>query len=314
MKFFTSWFQKFDKSKSVIVTIGNFDGFHKGHEKLLQVVRKDSAENNKQGLVVFFDPHPRSILGGTPLARITPFEEYPQYIKKAGLHGYMKIDFNQQLIQSSPEQFFTELYQAVPFSKIWIGEDFYFGKDRSGNIAFLKQIAQKHNVDVSVFPNYKLSKYKVSSSTIRSLLAEGKFKEAANNLGRYWHFEGVVENGEQLARKLGFPTLNLEIPFRTPLSYGVYIALIQIESNMYQAVCNFGMKPTIQYKKILWESHILNYTKLPEVQKMKIMPLAFLRKEKKFESLELLKEQIVKDKEQAQLYFHENKKLPQFTY
>ena len=294
-------------SKEWVITLGNFDGFHLGHQKLIQDLTSKAHSNNLNCGVLTFSPHPKEILNpSTPFVRIYDEQRNQDFLKKTSINSLFVVNFTKEVAELNAEQFLnTFLFSFRKISTIFIGYDFHFGKNRLGDITLLKEIAQEKNITiVEVFP-VKYNGYTVSSTFIRRLIYENEFQKAALFLGKKWTIRQKIIYGKQRGRQLGFPTANVHLPSYLPLRKGVYTAFVKIDGEQYSAIFNFGSRPTVNndpHKEFL-ECHILNFHKDIYHKTITIEPLAFFREEKKFTSLEELKENIARDIKKAHNFF-----------
>ncbi|MDC3063081.1 riboflavin biosynthesis protein RibF [Alphaproteobacteria bacterium] len=308
-------------NSKIVAAIGNFDGLHKGHEKLLKLSKKDAANLNLPFGIVTFDPHPRDFfLKSQSNFLLTDFLEKKRLFQNLGIDYLFKIKFNDDLRILNPENFVELILKnTINTDCIYAGENFRFGKNREGSFAD-KVLFQRFNIDSKTC---KLHKNKndqiVSSQIIRKSILSLDFKLVKSCLGRNWALTGNVKKGDQNGRKLGFATANLELLKTLEPRYGVYFTRTRImkqdgsdfTSEYMPSITNFGIRPTLDGQKKLFETHILdyeNYFKEKDIydHRIYVEVLDFLRDEKKFNSFEDLKGQISKDVETAKL-FHKNK-------
>ena len=306
-----------ETNNKVIVAIGNFDGLHKGHQKLLKET-KEKASNLKLPFgIITFDPHPRDFFSHSKHNfLLTDFLEKKRLFKEFGVDYFFNIKFNDMLRNLSPEEFVEiVLKNTINVNTIYGGENFKFGKNRSGSLLD-KKIFNKYNINAlsfSLFTN-KNSQI-ISSELIRKSILNLDFKLVKTYLGRNWALIGNIKKGDQTGRKLGFSTANLEITNILEPRYGVYLTNTRIMkkdgmdfvSDYMPSITNFGIRPTLDGQKQLFETHILNYEiffKNKEIYDCRIYVelLGFLRDEKKFDSFENLKNQIAEDVKEAKLF------------
>ncbi len=310
-----------DDNSKVVVAIGNFDGLHKGHQKLLQIA-KNEVVNRKLPLgIITFDPHPRDFFSNSKSNfLLTDFLEKKRLFKDFGIDYFFKIKFNEGLRILKPENFIKLILKnIVKTDCIYAGENFRFGKNREGSLSD-RVLFQKYNIDAKTCKLHKnVNDQIVSSEVIRKSILSLDFKFVKSCLGRNWALTGDVKKGDQNGRKLGFPTANLELLKTLEPKFGVYFTRTRImtqdgsefTSEFMPSITNFGIRPTLDGQKKLFETHILNhedYFKNNEIydHRIYVEVLDFLRDEKKFNSFEELKDQILKDVKKAK-FFHENK-------
>ena len=308
-------------NSKVVVAIGNFDGLHKGHEKLLQFARDEAIKRKLPFGIITFDPHPRDFFSKSKTNfLLTDFLEKKRLCKDFGIDYFFKIKFNDSLRVLSPEKFVKLILKnMVNTDCIFAGENFRFGKNREGSLKD-EDIFQKYNIYAKICKLFSnKNKQVVSSELIRKSILSLNFKFVKSSLGHNWAVTGNVQRGDQNGRKIGFATANLQLLKTLEPKFGVYFTRTRIMkqdgsdfiSEYMPSITNFGIRPTLDGKKKLFETHILNYEKLlkqNEIYNCRIFVelLGFLREEKKFNSFENLRDQILNDVKMAK-QFHENK-------
>tara|TARA_Y100000589_G_scaffold313212_1_gene334311 strand:- start:526 stop:1509 length:984 start_codon:yes stop_codon:yes gene_type:complete len=309
-----------DFNSKVVVAIGNFDGLHKGHKKLLQVA-KDEAFNRKLPFgIITFDPHPRDFFSNSNTNfLLTDFLEKKRLFKNFGIDYFFRVKFSDDLRVLSPENFISLILKnSINTDCIFAGKNFKFGKNREGSFEN-KFIFQKFNIEAKTCALYSNENDQiVSSELIRKSILNLDFKFVKLCLGRNWALTGNIERGDQNGRKLGFATANLQLVKTLNPKFGVYFTSTRImkqdgsefTSENLPSISNFGVRPTLDGQKKLFETHILDYEKFfkkNEIYDCRIFVeiLGFLREENKFKSFKSLKNQILKDVVKAKL-FHEN--------
>jgi riboflavin kinase/FMN adenylyltransferase len=312
-----SVFQKHNWSEFVVrqaeykrwaITLGNFDGFHLGHLSLIKNL-KEIAEKEKlnSGVITFFS-HPQKLLKKKQNYEIFDFEHKKKIFCQQQIHSIFYLHFDEALSNTSATSFLAALCKKIPICYFCVGYDFSFGKNREGNIELLKKIALQKNFQVIQFAPLRKRKI-ISSSLIRKLLLQGNFNNANNYLGRQWSLEGVVSEGKKLGRKLGFPTINLELNFQPPLQNAVYIVEVILQGKKYKAVANYGVAPSVQsLEKSRLECHLLDFCQDIYGEKVEVIFHKLLRLEKKFANLNLLKKQILLDIKGVRAFFEKNTK------
>ena len=289
--------------KSKVVLIGNFDGIHLGHQKLISKAKK-IAEQKKQKLVLItFNPHPREIINNTEMDLILPYKEKKLLLKNYGIDKINEIKFTNKLSKLSAEEFAKEyIYKAHNPSDIVIGKNFKFGHKARGDAKLLKDSLSKkvkvHSIDIK-----RLDSLIISSSEIKKLISKGSIKKVNKLLGRNYHISGKVIHGEKRGRLIGFPTTNLSTEWNFLPKKGVYVSKVVISDKSYQSITNIGVRPTFNANSLQIESHIFDFNKNVYGKKIKIYFLARIRNEKKFETVEKLIENITKDVNFGRKYF-----------
>ena len=295
--------------KKWTITLGNFDGGHLGHCFLLKALKQKAKETSSNSGVISFLSHPQKTLQKKNVYEISNLEQKKKFLQQQKMDSIFFLQFTPQLAQISPTNFLKFLCKKIEISHFFVGYDFRFGKDRKGNIDLLQEVAKKENFEV-IFVEPLKKKEVISSSLIRSILKKGDFTLASKYLGRNWSVCASVIKGKKLGRKLGFPTANLFLDFYPPLQKGVYLVEVTIKNKVKKAVANYGFAPSLHNprEKPLLECHLLDFQGDFYGEVIEVVFKEFLRPEKKFSHLDLLKKQIIIDLEKAKYYFS-NKKL-----
>ena len=272
-------------------SIGNFDGFHEGHLKVLETLKKEAKERNLKTVVVSFNPHPREVFTGQTLCKITNLETKKEFLKKLGIDYFLVISFTKEFAKRTPDEFIDFLKNNLNCKLVVVGKDWKFGKDKKGDINYLKNF-----IEVIPVKKVLLNKDKLGSSVLRKLLKEGNIEKINKLINRIYYIKGKVVKGRGLGKKLGFPTINVEPQENLCLKYGVYAGFIEINGKIYKSAINFGVKPTFEGKNPLIEAHIIqNFHEESNQDFAKVYFIKYIREEKKFESLEKLRNQILMD-------------------
>lgn len=287
------------------IALGNFDGIHKGHQQVIQPIFKYS---NLTPSLVTFIPHPQEFFTGIKKQLLTPIPEKCILLEKLGIKQLILLPFDRELAHLSAEKFVEDiLIKKINAKFISVGEDFCFGYQRQGNAKYLESLANKYNVKVSITKQQNLTikkeNVRISSSSIRHSLSNGKPELATEMLGREYQIIGKVIEGKKLGRKIGFPTANLEISSEKFLpKKGVYSVKVEVKNNHIlsnlHGVMNIGTRPTIEGKNISVEIHLLDWKGDLYNQILTVKLLTFIRPEQKFSSLDELKKQIKLDCQQ----------------
>jgi len=286
-----------------VLTIGNFDGVHIGHQELL---KKLVATANKKGLpslVVSFSITPETFFG-RPKARISSFRDKHLFLRSLGVDKHLLIKFNKAFSEISATDFIEKvLVEKIGVRHCFIGDDFRFGKDRKGDFSMLKKASLEKKFTVEKISSVSINGLRVSSSEIRSLLTNGDFSAAEAFLGRPFAVSGKVAKGEKIGRTIGFPTANIGIKRKLSPVLGVYSVLIEHMSKTYTGVCNVGKRPTAGGTKTLLEVFIFDFDEEIYGDYVNVVFKQKCRDEKKFSSFDELKKQIKKDVEKSRLFF-----------
>lgn len=291
----------------VIATLGNFDGLHRGHKRILRKVISRAREEGGTSVVITFEPHPMKVLYPERApALIQTLTQKRDTLRHLGLQVLVEIPFTPEFGARSAEDFTFEMAQALHPSEVYIGEDFRFGHGRRGDIALLKSLGAQFGFKATAFSKLKVDGGEVSSSRIRALLKEGGMAEAVRLLGRPYVIEGPVLKGEMRGRTLGFPTANLTVENELIPALGVYAAAADLGSDpLIPAVANLGVRPTFAGSGspgVLLEVHLLDYAGDLYGKHLRTLFFDFLRPEKKFGSVEDLREAIRSDAEAARAF------------
>lgn len=305
MKTFHSIFE-FNSNKKSVITIGTFDGVHMGHKKILDKVISEAKLRNEESIVLTFYPHPRFILNENANVRLlNTIDEKADLLNKTGLTSLIIHPFDKKFADLSAEEFIKKiLIDQLNVSKIIIGYDHRFGKNRSADINDLIQFGAKYNFDVEQISAQELNDIAISSTKIRTALINGEITLANNYLGYPYSFSGKVIKGNQLGRTIGFPTANIQINefFKLIPKNGVYIVKCLVNKQSVNGIMNIGNRPTLNGTSQSIEVHLLNFDQSIYDSEITVELLEFIRNEQKFENLEALKHQIEKDKLQAIQY------------
>lgn len=280
------------------VTIGNFDGVHIGHQRLIARVRDLAAGCGLPSVVVTFEPHPlRFFTGKKTPPFITLYEQRAELIKALGIDHLLCLEFNQGMADMVPEEFVRRiLVDGLKIRELVIGYDYAFGKGRAGNYGLLKELGQKCGFGVEQLEPVMVDQAIVSSTRIRDLVEAGDVWAAKPLLGRFYRVAGTVVHGQNRGgRLLGFPTANVHLSDELFPKTGVYCCWAELDGQIYKAVANIGYNPTFGNEVLSVEVHILDLHEDLYDRQLKVHFVQRLRGERKFSGLEELKTQIGKD-------------------
>ncbi|MBN2032644.1 MAG: bifunctional riboflavin kinase/FAD synthetase [Deltaproteobacteria bacterium] len=289
-----------------VLTIGNFDGVHRGHLALFEKVRQRAQAIQGRSAVMTFEPHPFRVMkpgNGPPL--ITPTKQKIELIQQAGIDLLFCIPFTREFADISAEDFVGNILVAgIGIKELVVGYDYAFGRDREGNIPLLKKMGEKFGFLVHLVQPIHVDEMLVSSTSIRRLIQEGRLAEAKTLLGRNFQLEGSVVRGHNRgAALLGFPTANLSPQDELLPKTGVYAVTVLIDGKPYSGVTNVGYNPTFRDKFLSVETHLLNFSRDILGKKIKLTFLHRLRDEKTFKSVQELIDQISRDIHEAREWF-----------
>mgnify|MGYP001171766104 FL=1 len=285
-------------------TIGNFDGLHLGHQAILQQVKDKAQESSSASLVFFTEPHASEYFAAkdinpSPPPRICPWREKVKLFKNFGIDFAFFLQFNKSLKTMTPQTFLDEVLAQLNLKHLIIGDDFRFGAQRAGDFELLKNWGKSNGTEVIANKTVSLNGSRVSSTRIREALLQSNFQLAKSLLGRPYTFSGKVVYGQQLGRTIGVPTANLWIPKqRLPIA-GVYAVKCLLGGELLNGIANMGTRPTVDGSKSVLEIHIFNFNESIYGQRLTVEFTNKLRDEKKFDNIDLLKEQILLDISQA---------------
>lgn len=295
-----------EKHRGCVATIGNFDGVHLGHQKVLEQV-KDKA--NKLGLpttVIIFEPQPREFFGGDEVpARLTRFDEKVRLLAAQGIERIVCLPFNAQLRRMTAAEFVESLLlKGLAVQHFVVGDDFRFGCDRAGDYAMLCEVGRQQGFSVEHTLTYTVAGERVSSTRVRKALAGHDFALAESLLGRPYRITGRVMHGQKLGRQLGVPTANVRMHrFAAPLR-GVYTVTVYLAGqSLANGVCNIGLRPTVGGTRPVLEAHLLDFSGDLYGKLLSVEFKTFLRNEQKFDGLEQLKIALFTDTQAARGYF-----------
>ena len=288
------------------LAIGNFDGIHKGHIAVINKAKFIAMENKLKLGVLTFEPHPKCFFNDEyNFFRLTSFREKFLILKSYKVDFLINIKFNSEFLKISADKFIlNKLIKELNVSNVITGFDFVFGNNKKGDVELIKSYSDKtKKFEYHEVSEIKQKNLEISSSVIRNLLRKGMIMEANNLLSRNWAISSVVISGEKNGRKIGFKTANLKVNKFCNLAYGVYLVKVQIpkmfDMKYFYGIANYGVKPTVKNTNPLLEVHIFDFDKNIYSFRMNVEFINFIRAEKKFESLEKLKSQIIKDIGQA---------------
>ena len=309
-------FQKtssFSSEEKTFVTIGTFDGVHFGHKKIIEKLVSEAKKSKKKSVLLTFFPHPRMILQkDASIELINTIEERATLLKKTGLDYLIIHPFSKEFSRTTALEFVRDvLVNKLNISKLIIGYDHHFGKNREGNITQLTEYSHLYNFEVEEIPAQDIDDVSVSSTKIRHALHSGSLKTANNYLGYNFMLNGNVVNGKKLGGKIGYPTANIDVKesYKLIPKTGVYVVKSLMDKEIIFGMMNIGNRPTVNGNHQTIEVHFFDFNKDLYGQNITIELLYFLRDEQKFDSLELLIAQLKKDEETARNHIKNNKPL-----
>ena len=300
--------EHFKCNKKTIVTIGTFDGVHLGHQKIINRLLNSKIGNEFETLVLTFSQHPRSVLHvESNVQLLNSNSEKVNLLAQKGIDNLIIQNFDATFSDQTGEEFVKNiLVDLLHIQKIIIGYDHKFGKNRSSDIHDLIYFGKKYHFDVEQISAQEINDIAISSTKIRTAILDGNIDLANQYLGYNYHFSGKVVAGKQLGRTIGFPTANIELEKNNKIlpKKGVYIVTGFWNNKVVNGIMNIGNKPTFKEDKTTIEVHFLNTNEDLYGKEIVVSVLKFIRNEMKFDGLEDLKNQIVKDKNTAISYFN----------
>ncbi len=280
--------------KQSVITIGTFDGVHKGHQVILNKVVDVAKKDNLKSIVLSFENPVKQVSG-----LITTTEEKVNLLASFCVDEILLLPVTKKMLSTTAEDFFeTVLIKQLKAKHIVVGYDCTFGKDRKGTVAWLKKNVKKHGIKLTVINPVKVNNKIVSSSEIRNFIIKNNIEKANKMLNRIFSFTGEHISGNKIGRTLGFPTINIKVDKEKLLPKGVFACMVSDrKKNMYCGVLNIGIRPTVDLKehKLSVEIHLLNFSGVWKEKYPNVYINKFIRKEQKFKTIELLKKSIQKD-------------------
>ena len=297
--------------KGCVLTIGNFDGVHRGHQRLIEHLRYQSQRLQLPTMLMTFEPQPREFFAGAMLpARLTRFREKVHLLERTGLDRLLCMPFNEQTSQIPAEWFAEEfLTELVDARYVVIGDDFRFGHERKGDFQLLQDSGARLGYEVISVDTVLQGGDRVSSTLVRSTLSAGDFGKAAELLGHEYFIMGRVVYGRQLGRQLGVPTANVKLQRYRAALEGVYCVTVDgvtEDGRAIEGIANIGVRPTVDGKEPLLEVHVFDFSGDLYGRRIRVTFKHKLRDEQAFASVELLKQQIDADLLNARRWFAES--------
>ena len=284
--------------KNSVIAIGNFDGIHKGHQKVLEQAKKKARKNKIAIGIVTFEPMPVMFFNSKlKNHRINSINQKKKQLKDLKIDFLIIIRFNKRFSSLSAEEFIKNIiYNKIRSKYVYVSNNFKFGKNRKGNTQTLKKFENIYNYKTIITEPLLNLRRTISSSLIRKKISLSKINEANKLLDRYWCVIGKVVKGKKRGRKIGFPTCNLDLTNYIVPKLGVYSAKVIVGKKIKKkSIVNIGYRPTFGKKKLVLEAHIFGLKKNLYDKRIKVMLIKFIRKEKRFKNIIQLKEQIKKD-------------------
>ena len=293
--------QNYSSDTKSILTIGTFDGVHVGHQKIIKALVKEAHNKKLLANVLTFFPHPRMVLQkDVQIKLIDTLTEKETFLRELGVDTLIIHPFSKEFSRLSALEFTRDiLVNQLKISELFIGYDHRFGKNREATVADLTSFGKTYDFKVNIIPAQDVSAITVSSTKIRTAILDGDFIKVVDFLGRFFQLSGTVTKGQSLGRTINFPTANLLIDSQHKIipPKGVYLVSIFHHQNQYYGMMNIGTRPTLNGDKQTIEVHIFEFNKNIYSNSLTIHFIEKIRDEQKFESLDALKKQLIKDKE-----------------
>ena len=289
-----------------MLALGNFDGVHRGHRKILDRVRISASERGATAGIVTFDPHPPRVVRpdkAPPLLMTTA--QRLEAIAEAGVHSAAIVRFTTELSRWDPETFVrTVLVDWLHVAEVWVGANFLFGHDRAGNYSLLRALGAQYGFKAEKIDPVRYKDFVVSSTRIRRLVAEGRVDEAGALLGHQYYIDGTVVEGDKRGRTLGFPTANLKSDNELLPPHGVYATTVTIDGVVRPSVTNVGVRPTVDHSgRTMVEAHLFDFSDDLYGRTVRVGFVQRMRDERAFESVDALRAQIADDCGRARVLF-----------
>ena len=289
-----------------VLALGNFDGLHRGHMKIIERVRRRADEHRSTAVAMTFDPHPPRVVRPDRAPRLLmTHAQKREALARAGMDGVAVVRFTPEMSRWEPEHFVqTVLVDWMHVADVWVGANFLFGHDRKGNFSLLRTLGAQYGFRSEKIDPVRYKEFVVSSTRVRRLVAEGRVDEAGGLLGHHYFIDGTVTRGDGRGRTIGFPTANLDTENECLPPDGVYATMVAIDGILRPSISNLGHRPTVgDDLPATVETHIFDLESDLYDARLRLIFVQRLRDERRFDDLDALKAQIVTDCEQARMLF-----------
>jgi riboflavin kinase/FMN adenylyltransferase len=293
--------------RKAVVTIGTFDGVHRGHQQIIRLLKAEATANGGETVIITFHPHPRKVISGRKegVLLINTLDEKIRLLGDLGINHLVVVPFTPEFSSLTAGEYIRDFLVSKFHPEVLIiGYDHRFGQGRKGDYQLLEEMGPVYGFEVKEIPEHVLNTVTISSTHIRNSLMEGKLAEANQFLGYPFPLSGTVVEGDKRGRTIGFPTANLVAfdPEKLIPADGVYAVTLQVgaRKNLYRGMMNIGFRPTVGGDKRSLEVHILNFSEEIYGSVLSLKFHHYVRKEMKFPSLEALKSQLAADKEEVE--------------
>lgn len=288
---------------NAVITIGTFDGVHEGHKKIIDALIREAASVQGESVIISFHPHPRKIVNPDEhLQLINTLDEKTELLSKTGIDHLVIVPFSYEFSEQTADEYIENfLIKKFHPHTIIIGYDHHFGKERKGNFMLLAEKADRYGYRLLEIPKFILDEIAVSSTKIRNALLQSDVETANRLLGYEFFFEGTVIKGDQLGRRLGYPTANLQYtdPEKIRLGHGVYAAYAEMDGKQFKGMLSIGSRPTLENSDERVEINIFSFDEEIYNQKIRVIVKKYLRPQEKYSSLEELKLQLAVDRKNS---------------
>jgi riboflavin kinase/FMN adenylyltransferase len=288
-----------------VLALGNFDGLHRGHLKIIERVKRGAAEHGGTPMAMTFDPHPPRVVRpdkAPPLLMTKP--QRLEALHRAGIACVAVVRFTRELSQWDPETFVrTVLVDWLHVSEVWVGANFLFGRGRAGNFSLLRTLGQQYGFRADKIDPVRYKDFVVSSTRIRRLVTEGRVDESGALLGHAYYVDGTVIEGRKRGRELGFPTANIATDNELVPPHGIYATVLDVDGVVHAGLTNIGTRPTFDESDVTVETYLLNYSGDLYGRRVRLSFVQRLRDERRFEDVDALRAQMQADERWAERLF-----------
>lgn len=294
------------RHRGCVMTIGNYDGVHRGHQAVLEALKRKGRAASLPALVMTFEPTPQEFFApGTAPARLSSLREKIEDMAAFGVNRVLCARFDARMAALPPERFIRDyLVDGLGARFVVVGDDFRFGHNRAGDFALMRTLGERYGFEVASLQTFSNGCARVSSTRVREALAAGDTDTAAALLGRPYRVTGRVVGGQRLGRKLGFPTANLRFGRRPAPAFGVYAVSVRVRPDTPRAaLASFGTRPTVNGRDCLLEVYVLDFGEDLYGRRLDVEFLKFLRPEARFDTLDALTAQMHRDEDEARAFF-----------
>lgn len=292
---------------STSATIGNFDGVHVGHKKIIAAVKEEAKQKGLSSCVITFHPHPQKVLQNIDIPLLVPIRERLKLLEKEGVEVVACYTFTKDIAKIPAKDFVTDiLIGKLNLKHLIVGPGFSFGRKREGNLDLLDKMGKEYGFDTEVVETALIDGEIVSSTAIRNLVKEGNMTKAGKFLGYNFYIEGQVKEGERRGRQIGFPTANLDTDWDILPKVGVYATLAHVDGIVLNSITNVGYRPTFGNNELVIETHIFNFNEDIYKKRIEVEFVDRVRDEQKFNGPQALVEQIKKDVDRVNVILSKN--------